>query len=193
MEQKVRFSRLEWLLLFAPIGAVFLLAFPIVLMNLQGVRAAAALLVYVAVFLLFVFGWFALPKCYYLHLTHHGLSQRYITGFRSWRWDEVSNFRVVTNSNSVFAVRRYIVFDFQEASSRRSEFSRISRLFAGHDVQIQALFDIDSDDLARLLNRWQRRCSQGPVDDDVDPGKFQEHVILLQDGTIQKYEPPVRT
>jgi Bacterial PH domain len=156
VEQIIRFSRLKLLLPFIPLA--ILLGISIAL-NLEGWRDASWWLYAIlgGVFAFFVTGNLYLPRSYYLRLAADGLTVAKPIGTRHYRWSEVRGFRVSGMTVNGVSKVNQVAFDFSEDSPLRTVAVKASRLVTGYDSSFAAMYAIDAEDVARLLNEWQQR------------------------------------
>jgi len=165
-DRVIRFDGRKLLLLFAPLAALVGLS---LLVNAESWRHAPVwvYLVFGGLGLFLGFSWLVLARWHLLHLTPQGLTIQYLTSCRCYSWDEVRNFRV-TDGPSInhLPTGRRVVFDLSDDSARRTTAVRLVAGLNGYDVSIMACFGIGAEELAEVLNAWQRQYGHGkPCDD----------------------------
>ena len=170
MEQIIRFSRLKLSLPFIPLAILMGISFAL---NAEGWRDTSWWVVASlgGVFAFFVVGSLYLPRTYYLRLTADGLTVAKPIGTRHYLWSEVRGFRVSGMTVNGVSNINQIAFDFSEDSPRRTVAVKASRLVTGYDSAFAAMYSIDAEDIASLLNEWQQRFGHGdarPADEAPD-------------------------
>jgi hypothetical protein len=170
MEQIIRFNRLKLLLPFIPLALLVGISMAL---NFEGWMNASWWIyaVFGGIIALLVAGWFSLPRSYYLHLAADGLTVAKPIGTRHYRWSEVRGFRVSGMTVNGVSKINQVAFDFSESSPRRTATVKASRLVTGYDSSFAAMYSVDAEDIAELLNEWQQRYGSvepSPARDDQD-------------------------
>jgi hypothetical protein len=96
---------------------------------------------------------------YYLRLSPEGLEIHYLVGRRRfYTWHQVENFRVqeMKNPTDIPTPANLVVFDLTERAPRRSVLQKTLRFFNRYDNSLFAAFELDAQEMADLLNDWQR-------------------------------------
>jgi hypothetical protein len=165
-ERIIRFDRRKLLLLFAPLAVLVGLSF---LVGAESWRNAPVwvYLVFGGLGLFLGFSCLVLPRQHFLYLTPQGLTIQYLTSRHHYSWHEVRNFRVTEGpSINHLPTGRRVVFEISEDSAQRTTAVRLVAGINGYDASIMAWFNISAEDLADVLNEWQRHYGCGKQTDD---------------------------
>jgi Bacterial PH domain len=158
-ELVVRFSRLKLLLPFIPL---VLLVGISVAWNPDAWRNGPVwqYVVFGVVIVVLLVGCILLPRRYYLRLSPTGLTAGYLTGERSYRWDEIKNIRLTSRKVNDLSGVNLVVFDLAEDSPQRTGLVRATSRVNRYDVSILAIFDLSGEELVEVLTEWQKKYSR---------------------------------
>jgi uncharacterized membrane protein YhaH (DUF805 family) len=86
--------------------------------------------------------------------------QGFYKGDTLYRWHDIDYFGVkkeYTTLFSFFCDRRVVYWNYKPSSTVSQFRGKIFRLLLGYDDALNAIYEIDSDDFAKLLNEWKIR------------------------------------
>lgn len=155
-ERVIRFNALKLLLLFVPLAVLVALS---MWLDFDSWRNGDLwmFLVFGGVALILLVGIVVGPRRCYLRLTPESLTVSHLIGSRTYRWPEVRNFRLVHKTINATPAGNLVVFDLAEESPHLTAGKRLASKINGYHVSIMAMFHLDAEELANLLNEWQHR------------------------------------
>jgi hypothetical protein len=95
-----------------------------------------------------------------LQLEPDGFSHQTLFRRRVWRWEDVSEFQLISlgNSNRRDAARQLSFVGFNEIPTSTNRFARRSRDTIGCDISFKNNFHVPDSELIEILNTWRRRA-----------------------------------
>lgn len=152
----IRFSPKKLLLIFLPIAVLVAISLAI---NFEAWQRAEAWVYWSfgGIVVGLVFACVVMPSTYFLCLTPEGLRINYVVWHRFYKWDEMRDFRVVTQTVNNVAGSNLVVFDLTEDSPHRSMLTRMAGAINKYDVSIMATFDHTAGQIVDLLHAWKEQ------------------------------------
>jgi len=91
--------------------------------------------------------------------------QGFYRGDKLYRWHDIDYFgvkREISTLGSLFYKRRVIYWNYKPSSIVSQSGGKMNRLMLGYDDRLRDVYEINSDDLAKLLNEWKIRYTGQP-------------------------------
>jgi len=162
---KIRFSRARLLLVFAPVAILVVISLAINFDAWLSMAPRTAAL-WAGLILLVVTGCVVMPRCYYLELSPQGLRVQYVGTQRFYRWHEMRDFRVGSQTG-MSATANMIQFDLSADSPQRGLLTKLTSVVNRYDVSIMATYELGADEIIDLLNEWQARYANSAATESV--------------------------